>query len=218
MSQDPLDHGRLLNQRDEAQSPTATRTGQDVEAKRPSHQPAGPEVHIVENPPEPRPARSPPRPFAATAEQFLDVPNATRSFDGSPIRGASCADPGYLACERHDYAAARTWFTDALHTFGTIDHQRGIAYVLEGLAVLAALEGDGERALMLGGAAATLRKTARTAGRQREEALFEGALGRPRHGHDPSRASSVWDSRLGAHARRRDRSRVDAADGTALVY
>jgi hypothetical protein len=38
VSQDPVHHGRLLNQRDEAQSPTATRTGRDVDAKCPAHQ------------------------------------------------------------------------------------------------------------------------------------------------------------------------------------
>ena len=38
MSQDALDDRRLVNQRHEAQPPTATRTGQDVEAKRPPHQ------------------------------------------------------------------------------------------------------------------------------------------------------------------------------------
>jgi hypothetical protein len=38
VSQDPPDHERLVNQRHESQPRTATRTGQDVEAKRPPHQ------------------------------------------------------------------------------------------------------------------------------------------------------------------------------------
>ena len=38
VSQDSLDHRRLVNQRHEAQSPTAARTGHDVDAKRPAHQ------------------------------------------------------------------------------------------------------------------------------------------------------------------------------------
>jgi hypothetical protein len=38
VSQDSRDHRRLVNQRHEAQPPTAARTGQDVDAKRPAHQ------------------------------------------------------------------------------------------------------------------------------------------------------------------------------------
>jgi hypothetical protein len=38
VSQDSLDHRRLVNQRREAQPPTAARTGQDVDAKCPPHQ------------------------------------------------------------------------------------------------------------------------------------------------------------------------------------
>ena len=38
VSQDSLDHRRLVNQRHEAQPPTAVRTGQDVDAKCPAHQ------------------------------------------------------------------------------------------------------------------------------------------------------------------------------------
>jgi hypothetical protein len=44
VSQDSLDHRRLVNQRHEAQPPTAARTGQDVDAKCPAHQ-LGPLIH-----------------------------------------------------------------------------------------------------------------------------------------------------------------------------
>jgi tetratricopeptide (TPR) repeat protein len=78
----------------------------------------------------------------------------------------SCADLGFLACEQHDHAAARAWFTEALRSFRAVEHRRGIIHAIEGFAVAAALAGDTERALVLGGAAAALRKTVKGAWRQ----------------------------------------------------
>jgi hypothetical protein len=83
----------------------------------------------------------------------------------------SCADLGYLACERLDYSSAHTWFTDALRAFRAIDHACGIIHVIEGFAVIAAMTGQSDRALVLGGAAVALRNATHTAGRRREESL-----------------------------------------------
>ena len=88
----------------------------------------------------------------------------------------SCADLGFLACEQHDHAAARAWFAEALRTFRAVEHRRGIIHAIEGFAVAAALSGETERALVLGGAAAALRKTVKVARRQRDATLVEHTL------------------------------------------
>jgi predicted ATPase len=106
----------------------------------------------------------------------------------------SCADLGFLACEQHDYGAARDWFTEALRTFRALDHRRGIFDVIEGFAVAAALAGQTERALVLGGAASALRKTVKAARRQREETLVERALDFARKELDASSTRHLWSA------------------------
>ena len=104
----------------------------------------------------------------------------------------SCADLGFLACEQHDHPAARVWFTEALHTFRALDHRRGIIHTIEGFAVAAALAGEAERALLLGGAAAALRKTVKAARRQREATLVEDSLNLSRDQLAAASAGRLW--------------------------
>jgi predicted ATPase len=103
----------------------------------------------------------------------------------------SCADLGFLACERHDHAAARAWFTEALRSFRAVEHRRGIIHAIEGLAVAAALAGETERALVLGGAAEALRKTVQAARRQSDATLVEHTLDQARQQAAPS-ARRLW--------------------------
>ena len=103
----------------------------------------------------------------------------------------SCADLGYLACEQLDYASAHAWFTDALRAFRAIGHARGIIHVIDGLGVVAAMTGHNDRALVLGAAAAALRRATGTAGRRREQPLVERALDLARKDNGAS-AGNVW--------------------------
>jgi tetratricopeptide (TPR) repeat protein len=88
----------------------------------------------------------------------------------------SCADLGFLACDQSDHAAARHWFTEALRTFRALGHLRGIIHAIEGFAVLSAITGAPERALVLGGAMAVFRTQVKAAARQHEEELLTRAL------------------------------------------
>jgi tetratricopeptide (TPR) repeat protein len=104
----------------------------------------------------------------------------------------SCADLGFLACEQHDHPAARAWFTEALQVFRALDHRRGILHTIEGFAVAAALAGEAERALLLGGAAAALRKSVKAARHQREATLVEYALNLSREQLAAASAGRLW--------------------------
>jgi predicted ATPase len=106
----------------------------------------------------------------------------------------SCADLGFLACEQGDSAAARAWFTEALRPFRALDHRRGIIHVIEGFAVAAALAGETERAIVLGGAAAALRRTAKAARRQREATLVEHTLDLARKQQADSSTRRLWSA------------------------
>jgi hypothetical protein len=104
----------------------------------------------------------------------------------------SCADLGYLACEQHDYAGAYEWLAEALRICHALEHGRGIIHAIEGFAVLAALQGNAERALTLGSAAAAMRKIISVPRRQRVQALLERALELAWKQQGPSSARSVW--------------------------
>jgi predicted ATPase/DNA-binding winged helix-turn-helix (wHTH) protein len=104
----------------------------------------------------------------------------------------SCVDLGYLACEQHDYVAADDWLAEALRICQALEHRRGIIQAIEGFAVLAALQGHAERALMLGGAAAALRKNANVPTPKRVQALFERAMQLAWTQQDASSARTLW--------------------------
>jgi predicted ATPase len=104
----------------------------------------------------------------------------------------SCADLGYLACEQHDYVAAHEWLAEALQICQALEHGRGMINAIEGFALLAALQGNVERALTLGGAAAAVRKTTSVRTSKRIQALLEGALELAWKQQDASSARSLW--------------------------
>lgn len=105
----------------------------------------------------------------------------------------SCADLGFLACDQDDLAAARQCFSEALRTFRALGHLRGIIHAIEGFAVLSALAGAPDRALVLGGAMAVFRRQVKAAARQREEALLARALDLARR-ERPASARQLWSS------------------------
>jgi hypothetical protein len=67
------------------------------------------------------------------------------------------ADQGVIARQRGDQTAARAYFDEALARFVELDHRRGIARVLECLALLAAEGEEPARGLKLAAAASALR-------------------------------------------------------------
>jgi predicted ATPase/DNA-binding winged helix-turn-helix (wHTH) protein len=70
----------------------------------------------------------------------------------------SLTDLGTAYCERADYPKAHHTYREAMGIFKELGHRRGIARALEGIACLAAAQGDAVRALRLAGAAAHLRR------------------------------------------------------------
>jgi predicted ATPase len=116
----------------------------------------------------------------------------------------SCADLGFLACEQRD-PAARRWFTEALCTFRALGHLRGVILAMEGFAVLTALAGAPERALILGGAMAVFRKQVKAGAHQREEALLQRALDLARAELAAS-ARQLWST--GSHLQLDDAIRI----------
>jgi tetratricopeptide (TPR) repeat protein len=120
------------------------------------------------------------------ARDYGDLAEAMRAFqeglavfrqrDNQWGVARSCADLGYLACLQHECTTARTWLREALRIFQALHHQRAVAHVLEGFAMVAAEEGDVERALTLAGAAASLRKRIDAPARRRAEARLQRVL------------------------------------------
>jgi predicted ATPase len=129
------------------------------------------------------------------ARRYQDALDLFRQTGDRWGMARSYEDLGYLACEQRDHAAARAWFTEALRTYQALEHRRGAVHVIEGFVVLAAFEGDHARALVLGGAAAVLRNTAKAAGRQHEEQLLDQAVSLSRKGlADHALAQSLWSA------------------------
>jgi hypothetical protein len=79
-----------------------------------------------------------------------------------------------------------------LQAFTTLDHKRGIARVLEGFAWLARRDRVFERALMLAGAAATVRQTFGVAPRPTEQAALERSLEPAWKSRDRAAARALW--------------------------
>ena len=88
-------------------------------------------------------------------------------------------------------AEARVHFAESLGLFAALDYKYGIAYVLEGLADAAAIDGKAQYALWLGGAAAALRESTGAAA---------GAEFRARHERHQSQARRALSSRVATHA------------------
>jgi tetratricopeptide (TPR) repeat protein len=79
-----------------------------------------------------------------------------RESDDAWGTGSSLSDLGRISIDRWDLATADARYREALRAFHAVGHRRGIRKVLEGLALTAAAQNDGTRALRLAGAAAAL--------------------------------------------------------------
>jgi predicted ATPase len=104
----------------------------------------------------------------------------------------SSTDLGYLACEQQDYRTARQWLSDALQICHELEQGVGMIHALEGFVVLAACQGDTERAVTLGGAAAALRRMASAATSARVRGLVDEALARAWEQQGASAARQLW--------------------------
>ena len=70
----------------------------------------------------------------------------------------SLADLGTIACELGEHSSAFANFRESLEIFSSLEHRRGVARVLEGLACYALAREDSRRALRLVAAASHVRK------------------------------------------------------------
>jgi predicted ATPase/DNA-binding winged helix-turn-helix (wHTH) protein len=96
--------------------------------------------------------------FVAAREFYERALKAFRETGDRWGSGRSLADLGSIYCEQGKFEAAERAYRGALHIFSELGHRRGIARALEGTACLAAARGQAERALLLAGAAAHLRR------------------------------------------------------------
>jgi predicted ATPase len=104
----------------------------------------------------------------------------------------SATDLGYLACDQNDPATAESLLEEALRIFLELGHKRGIAKVLEGFAYVAAHQNHSERALTLGGAATSLRRTIGAPPRPREQAKLNATLEPVWQHGDSAAAKARW--------------------------
>jgi predicted ATPase len=108
----------------------------------------------------------------------------------------SAADLAQTAGELGDHVAARELFHRALSVFQSIDHKRGIAGVLEGMAVLALQQHQTEHGLTLAAAAAGLRLACGAAPRAAERAALDRRLAPAWESLGRRRAQEVWEAAL----------------------
>jgi non-specific serine/threonine protein kinase len=99
---------------------------------------------------------------------------------------------GHLALDLGQLAEARSRFRESLGLFDALSYKYGIVYALEGLADVAAAEGDSQRAVWLGGAAASLRESTGAAPGLEFRARHERSQGAARKDLGPRMAVRVW--------------------------
>ena len=94
----------------------------------------------------------------AQASSFFEEGDTIIEQIGGPKQGLAFSQfhLGRIARLEGDYAAARSHHGEGMRLFQEIGDRRGIGYSLAGLAVLAAAQGDMERAARLSGAVAAL--------------------------------------------------------------
>jgi predicted ATPase len=110
--------------------------------------------------------------------------------------GRSAADLADVSGELGEYVAAGALFVQALSVFAAIDHKRGIARVLEGVALLAERQRQFERALTLAGAAAAVRLAFGAAPRVAEQARLDQALAPAWRSHGGAESQAAWERGL----------------------
>jgi predicted ATPase len=110
--------------------------------------------------------------------------------------GRSAADLADVTGELGEHIAARAMFVHALNVFAAIDHKRGIARVLEGIAVLAERQQQFERALTLAGAAAAVRLAFGAAPRVAEQAKLQQSLAPAWRSDGDAESQAAWEHGL----------------------
>jgi tetratricopeptide (TPR) repeat protein len=110
--------------------------------------------------------------------------------------GRSAADLADVTGELGEHIAARAMFVHALNVFAAIDHKRGIARVLEGIAVLAERQQQFERALTLAGAAAAVRLAFGAAPRAAEQAKLQQSLAPAWRSDGDAESQAAWEHGL----------------------
>jgi predicted ATPase len=108
--------------------------------------------------------------------------------------GSALADLGTLARQRGDRARARQLYREALSQFDLLRHRRGIARLLESLAIVTDAE-DAPLALYLAAAAAALRR--RIGAPEAEGAELDLAVARARGSLAAAEAERCWRQGLG---------------------
>ena len=98
---------------------------------------------------------------------------------------------GHIACDRGDYAAARAHLIESLNTVAISRHWV-TAFVLQGLAHVAAARGQAARALRLAGAAEALRRVIASPLAPAWAADFERRLAPARQALTPEAAATAW--------------------------
>ena len=116
----------------------------------------------------------------------------TRLGDPWGVARAS-ADLANLRSEQGEDAAARELFRRSLAVFAIIDHKRGIARVLEDVALVAQGQQQFARALTLAAGAAALRLAFGAAPRPAEQTKLELSLATAWQSLGPTDAQAAWD-------------------------
>src|SRR5262249_38248159 len=101
---------------------------------------------------------------------------------------------GDVAAEQGDRDSARAWYLESLQISRELGETGRIPRILENLAVMAALDGDAERALRLAGAAATLRDEIGVPLTPAQHARIDGALGAVQWDVGQSARDEAWQT------------------------
>lgn len=133
------------------------------------------------------------------AERVLaETLDAARSLGFKILEGRTQHLLGFAAIERGDVSSARTWLREALQGQRETGDSEGIAYALDGMAGVYALDGDCERAVKLAGAAEAIRDAIKVVRSAAEIEAADRWICAAREALGPERAARVF------------------ADGTAL--
>jgi predicted ATPase/serine/threonine protein kinase len=114
--------------------------------------------------------------FAAALALYEQSLAAFRQLGDGWGVASSLSDLGNLSREQSDYAESQRLYAESIRTFCQLGHKRGIARVLECVAVSAAAQSDAPYALLMAGAAASLRQRLGAPLPAAEQAKLETAL------------------------------------------
>lgn len=119
--------------------------------------------------------------------------SAFQSMGDAWSTGSLLIDLGNLALSIGEVARGVDYLREAAEAFQHLGgHKRGLARVLEGLAVAASLEGDAGRAIRLAGAAAALRAASGTALTSTEQRLLTTGLEAANAALSADERSKAW--------------------------